>query len=296
MKNYTIDSIVFPNVIAGCWRLNDWNFTKEDTLSYIHENMNRGVHMFDHADIYGGFTCEKLFGEALALEPGLRERLQIVTKCGIKFPHPNRPQNTSHCYDTSASHILYSVEQSLLNFQTDYLDVVLIHRLDYLMDIKEVARVMISLVDQKKVRHFGVSNFLPAQMRALQAHLPFPLVTNQLEINPYNLENFYNGTLEYAQEVGLVTMVWSPLAGGELFKNTKPEVNEALESVRLECNLQSIDEVVYAWLGTHPANIAVIAGSSKIERIEKAIIGTTIHLTPEQWYRIFVAAQGHSIP
>lgn len=297
MKEYQMtNDIVFPNVIAGLWRLNEWQMSANELLEYIHFNVDQGISMFDHADIYGGFTCEQLFGEALALEPGLREKIQIVTKCGIKFAHPNRPENTFHCYDTSATHILYSVEKSLENLQTDYLDVLLIHRLDYLMNYEEVARTMIKLKESGKVRAFGVSNFLPAQMRALQAFLPFKLVTNQLEINPYNLENFFNGTLEYAQETQMVTMVWSPLAGGEIFKNTKPAVNEALEIVRQELSLESIDEVVYAWLYSHPARICCVCGTSKPARILKAISGEAHTLTPEQWYRIFVAAQGHDIP
>lgn len=297
MKHTIVDNNVsISSIIFGLWRLDSWNWSKEELLARIEACIAQGITTFDHADIYGGYTNEARFGEALALKPQLRDQIQLISKCGIKIAHPNRPDQSAHCYDTSKTHILKSVEQSLANLQTSYLDVLLIHRLDYLMDYREVAETMIELRNSGKVKAFGVSNFLPAQTEALQSFLPFPLVMNQIEINPLQLEHFYNGNLEYAQRANMLTLVWSPLAGGNLFQEKHTSILKALEEVRQAVHVKSIDQVVYAWLATHPSKLYPVVGSSRWQRMEEALQGSQITLTPEQWYHIFVAAQGHDIP
>ena len=165
------DDLEFSRIVQGYWRLMDWNISDDELVKLIEEAYELGITTVDHADIYGNFCCEEKFGNALKIRKGLREKLQIVTKCGIKFPSENRPENKSHCYDTSKEHIIKSAERSLKNFNTDYLDVLLIHRVDALLNPEEVAEAFTKLKTQGKVRYFGVSNFLPAQFNMLNSYL-----------------------------------------------------------------------------------------------------------------------------
>ncbi|MGL5978976.1 MAG: aldo/keto reductase [Erysipelotrichaceae bacterium] len=291
-----MEPVKLSSVLHGHWRLKEWNLSTEQLTALVEQCIDAGVTSFDHADIYGGYTCEEMFGRVLAAEPELRSKIQLITKCGIKLVHPNREDNTLHCYDTTRKHILASVETSLKNFQTDYLDVLLIHRLDYLMDYQEVADTFVELYRSGSVRAFGVSNFLPAQIEALQHFLPFPLQFHQIECSPLCLDAFYNGTLELAQRMGMQVMIYSPLGGGRLFSHDEPHIVAALERVKNEMSLETIDEVVYAWLAKHPANLKPIVGSGKWERIARACTGVKQSMSNEQWYDIFVAAQGYDIP
>jgi predicted oxidoreductase len=162
------EDLSFSRIIHGLWRLADWDQPKEDTLSLIQHNIESGITTFDHADIYGSYTCEALFGEALSLQPSLREKMEIVTKCGIVLPSDNRPQHKTHHYNTSKKHILASVENSLQHLKTDYIDLLLIHRPDPFMNGEEVAEAFSQLKEEGKVRHFGVSNFKDHQWNMLQ--------------------------------------------------------------------------------------------------------------------------------
>ena len=169
---------------------------------------------FDHADIYGGYTVEQLFGEALALAPALRAKLQLVTKCGICLTTPNRPAHRVKHYDTSFEHIVSSVENSLQMLHSERIELLLIHRPDALMDADVVAAAFTHLQLQGKVQHFGVSNFSPAQFDLLASR--FPLVTNQIELHPLHLAPLHDGSLDQCQQRRLQPMIWSPLAGGRL--------------------------------------------------------------------------------
>ena len=158
-------------VIAGAWRLADWGWTPQQRLAWIEGNLDLGVTSFDHADIYGGYSVEALFGEALALQPSLRARLQLVGKCGIKLVTPARPAHRVKHYDTSAAHLQASVEQSLRALRTDHLDLLLIHRPDALTDFDELADTFEALRRDGKVRFFGVSNFAPHQLAPLHRRI-----------------------------------------------------------------------------------------------------------------------------
>lgn len=293
------DNLEFSRIVQGYWRLMDWNISDDELVKLIEESYELGITTVDHADIYGNFCCEEKFGNALKIRKGLRERLQIVTKCGIKFPSKNRPENKSHCYDTSKEHIIKSAERSLKNFNTDYLDVLLIHRVDALLNPEEVAEAFTKLKTQGKVRYFGVSNFLPAQFNMLNSYLEDSLVTNQVEISPLCLDSFENGTLDLMLEKRVKPMAWSPLAGGRLFKANDERslrVQKVLNKIKDEVSAKGIDEVVYAWLLMHPSNIVPIVGSGKIDRIKSAIRATEINLSRDQWFEIYVASRGIDIP
>lgn len=293
------DDLEFSRIVHGYWRLMDWNISNRDLVNLIEEVYDLGITTVDHADIYGNFCCEEKFGEALKLKKGLREKLQIVTKCGIKFPSENRPENKSHCYDTSKEHIIKSAERSLKNFNTDYLDVLLIHRVDALLNPEEVAEAFTKLNKDGKVRYFGVSNFLPAQFNMLNSYLDNKLITNQVEISPLCLNAFEDGTLDLMLEKRIKPMAWSPLAGGRLFRGNDERalrVQKVLNKIKEEVNAKDIDEVAYAWLLMHPSKIMPIVGSGKIERIKSAIRATEIKLTRDQWFEIYVASRGVDIP
>ena len=293
------DDLEFSRIVHGYWRLMDWNISDNELVKLIEEVYDLGITTVDHADIYGNFSCEEKFGNALKLKKGLREKLQIVTKCGIKFPSVNRPENKSHCYDTSKEHIINSAERSLKNFNTDYLDLLLIHRVDALLNPEEVAEAFTRLKNQGKVRYFGVSNFLPSQFNMLNSYLDDSLVTNQIEVSPLCLDAFENGTLDLMLEKRVKPMAWSPLAGGRLFKGNDERairVQKALNKIKEEVSANDIDEVAYAWLLMHPSKIMPIVGSGKLDRIKAAIRATEIKLTRDQWFEIYVASRGVDIP
>lgn len=288
----------FSRIIHGLWRLSDWKMSNEEVVKLIEDCLDAGITTFDHADIYGDYTCEKKFGDALALKPALRKQMEIVTKCGIKLVSNNRPGHSIKSYDTSKEHILSSVNQSLKNFQTNYIDVLLIHRPDPFMDPSQVAEAFTQLKQEGKVRYFGVSNFKRSQFKLLQSYLDFPLITNQIELSAYHLENFEDGTLDLCQEEKISPMAWSPLAGGEIF-NSKNErakhLRSKLELIAGDIGAQGIDEVLFAWLLSHPANIMPIVGSGNFERIESAIRALDITLTRDQWFDILQVAMGREI-
>ncbi|MFJ7932380.1 aldo/keto reductase family oxidoreductase [Peribacillus sp. NPDC096448] len=293
------EELSLSRIVHGMWRLADWRISAEEILSLIEYGMERGITTYDHADIYGSYTCEENFGNALSLKPSLRDKMEIVTKCGIVLQSENRPSNKSHHYDTSKSHVIKSVEQSLMNLKTDYIDLLLIHRPDPLMDPAETAEAFNQLKESGKVRNFGVSNFKKPQWDMLQSYLEYPLVTNQLELSAYNLENFEDGTLNLCQEKGVAPMAWSPLAGGSIFEESNEKavrLRKTLEIVKEEIGANGIDEVMYAWLLKHPAKIIPIVGSGKKERLDSAIDSLNLSMEKEQWFNIFTSSMGHDIP
>jgi len=293
------EDLSFSRLIHGYWRLADWNMSTEETLYLIEHCLEQGITTFDHADIYGSYTCEELFGKALALKPNLREKMEIVTKCGIVLKSPNRPHHKSHHYNTSKEHIIQSVEQSLRNFETDYIDVLLIHRPDPFMDPEEVAEAFTKLKEEGKVRYFGVSNFKSHQWNMLESYLDFKLVTNQIELSAYNLENFDDGTLNFCLEKRIPPMAWSPLGGGKVFTSNEEKairLRQTLEKVASEIGTESIDQVLYTWLLTHPAKIMPIIGSGNKERIDRAISSLNLTLNHDQWFEILHSSMGHEVP
>lgn len=285
----------FSSIAAGAWRMADWDMTPQARLTWIEGCLDLGITTFDHADIYGAYTAEALFGEALALKPALRERMQIVSKCGIKLVTPNRPEHRIKSYDTSPEHVIASVDASLKALKIDDLDVLLIHRPDALMDATELAHCFEHLRAVGKVRHFGVSNFTPSQFELL--HKRIPLVTNQIECSPLHLEPFADGTLDQAQSLGLTPMIWSPLAGGQLFSSTDEaavRVRALLE--RLALDMQSnMTAVACAWLMRHPSAPVPVLGSQRLAAYAQAMDALRLKIDRETWYEIWSAGAGKCV-
>lgn len=290
---------IFSPLALGFWRLNSWRLTGNQLLDFIKQCIEKDITTFDHADIYGGYTCEEIFGNALSGQSSLRTKMKIVTKCGIKLVSERRPHHHLKTYDTGKKHIIQSVENSLKALHTDFLDVLLIHRPDPLMNADETAEAFHMLRDSGKVLNFGVSNFLPHQFDLLQSRLSFPLITNQVEASVLCLDPFNNGVLDQCQQYRIRPMAWSPLAGGRLFSSDDPRmqrVRATLEKVAGELGDYNIDQVALAWLLNHPSRIVPVLGTGNTDRIKAAVKALEIRLSKEQWYTIFTASTGTDLP
>jgi predicted oxidoreductase len=282
-------------VVAGCMRLADPSMDTTQRVGWIERCLELGITSFDHADIYGGYTVEALFGEALAASPSLRNRLQIVTKCGIKRVSPRRRGHGINAYDSSREHVLASVDESLRALRTDRIDLLLMHRPDLLMDPDELADTFRSLQAAGKVLAFGVSNHGPAALAML--HRRFPLVTNQLELSPLQMRALADGTLEQCIDLGLRPMVWSPLGGGRLFSGGDEQ------ALRVRALLDELSQryaaspatMAYAWILRHPSRPLPITGSLRIEALREAVAALQIRITSEDWYRVWQASMGHGV-
>lgn len=282
-------------IVAGMWRMTEWDMTPQQRLDFIEQCIALGVTSFDHADIYGGYGVEGLFGEALALKPSLREQIQLVSKCGIKLISGRRPAHTIQHYDTSAAHIVASVENSLKELRTDYLDLLLIHRPDPLMDFDEVAATFQRLRADGKVKEFGVSNFSRHQFETL--HKRIPLATNQVEFSPLHLAPLFDETFDGLQDLAVQPMIWSPLGGGRLF-TAGDEQGERLrlkiKEIADELN-RPFASVVFAWIMQLPCKPVPLTGSGRLESIKVAVEAAQFQLSKPQWFEILRAARGHEV-
>ncbi|MGL5414382.1 MAG: aldo/keto reductase [Clostridium sp.] len=290
------DNLSYSRIIQGFWRLSHWNQTPQETLDFMKECIDLGVTTFDNADIY---LAESLQGEAMKLDKGIRNQIQIVTKCGIKPPIQSlfKGVSTPH-YNSTKKHIIESVDNSLQRLGVDYIDTMLIHRPDFLMDPHEVSEAFTEIKASGKVLEFGVSNFTPSQLDLLTSFYKEPLVTNQIEVSVLKTTSLTDGSLDKALEKRISTMAWSPLAGGRIFKDDCAQalrVRASLNDLKEKYNAESIDQIAYAWLLNHPAKIMPIVGSSKISRVKTAIKALDINLSHEDWYTILEASLGKSV-
>lgn len=292
----TAPPLALSPIVAGAWRLAQWQWSVAERVRWIEQCVELGVTSFDHADIYGAYSVEALFGEAIAQVPALKAKLQIVTKCGIQLAVPARPTTRRKHYDTSTAHIVASAEQSLRALGVDVLDVLLIHRPDPLMDADDVAEAFAQLKQAGKVKAFGVSNFTPEQFALLDARTP--LVTNQIEWHPLRPAPLFDGTLDQAQQLRRRPMIWSPLAGGALFTSDDEAARRTrgmLEAIGAQHGV-SAATVAFAWLLRHPSKPIPVAGSRRIEAMAEAMRATTLRLDAAEWTDIHVAATGREMP
>lgn len=283
-----------PRTVAGVMRWGRWGaqLTTPQLRALTEGCLAAGVTAFDHADIYGDYTEEAAFGRVLAEAPHLRERMALVTKCGIRMVADARPAHRLKSYDASRAHVVASAEASLRALRTDRLDVLLLHRPDSLLDADEVAEAFGELRDAGKVRAFGVSNFTVGQFDLLHSRWP-ELLTNQLEFSLAQLTPLSDGTLDQAQRHRCRPMLWSPLAGGALVDGTG-RLTAKLEAVAQRL-ATTPDVVAYAWLLRHPSRPSVVTGSSQLERITRAKQAESLELDRETWYELLEAARGHEV-
>lgn len=292
-----------PAVSMGCMRIGDMEVPEAEAL--VNRALELGINYFDHADIYGGGRCEELFGQILAGAPRLREQMIVQTKCGICQGY----------YDFSKAHILRSVDDSLKRLQTEYIDVLLLHRPDTLMEPKEINEAFEQLKAAGKVRYFGVSNQNPMQMELLRKYVEQPLIINQLQlsvasagmitagmnVNMTNGESFMHdgSVLEYCRLHDITIQAWSPFQYGffeGVFLNHEkfPELNAVLERIARDKGVTPTG-VAVAWILRHPANMQVVTGSVNPRRLDEIARGADIELTRREWYEIYTSA-GHSLP
>jgi len=274
-------------------------FTTQQHLRLIEECLDYKITTFDHADIYGDYTAEEEFGNALKENPSLRRQMQIITKCGIRRFTPNRPGNKIHSYDTSKEYIIHAAENSLKNFNTDYLDVFLIHRPDPLMNPHEIAEAFTLLKQNGKVLHVGVSNFTLSQMDMMMT--AFEIEFNQVEISVINLEPFHNGTLDKCMQHKIRPMAWGALGSGKLYiENDENEIRNkrilAVAQLLGEKYNATPDQILLAFLLKHPSEIIPIMGSTKINRLKSAYDAVRINIEREEWFMLWRASMGHEVP
>ena len=291
------DRLELSQVVMGCMRIADAGITEKELLALVEACLDMGVTSIDHAPVYGGYTCEKIFGDAvLRKRPELREKMQLITKAGIVCP--GHEGNRTIYYNSTKAEILKEMDQSLEKLGTDHVDLLLIHRPDPLADPAETADALETVVKEGKALHVGVSNFMPSQTAMLQSCLSIPLVTNQVELSVKNTENFFNGVVDDAFTRRIPLMVWSPLCGGEVVFSQE-EKFARLRSVLTEIAEEhgaSMDEVMYAWLFRHPVRIAALTGTMNVNRIRAAADAADLELSYDEWYRILEASRGFSVP
>lgn len=293
------DNLKISPLVHGHWRLLDWNMSNQELLKLTQKLIDLGITTFDHADIYGNYNCEKLFGNALAIKKGLRNDIQIITKCGIKPVSDKFPERQISYYDYNFEYIISSVNNSLTNFRTDYIDLLLLHRPSPFFNPEEVAKAFSFLKQSGKVLHFGVSNFNPQQYEMLNSYLNYDLATNQVEISPFCLENFDNGNMDFFLDKRIKPLAWSPLAGGKIINpegEKEQRIFNSLTEIANELDVDSIDKIIYSWLLKHPAHIIPIIGSGKISRIKNAVESLNIDMSIEQWLKIYIASVGKQLP
>ena len=283
----------------GCWRLagSEGGSRHDDAIGIaaVRAAYDAGYTLFDNADIYGRGECERIFGKAMRDTPGMRQRIVLATKCGICPPWDGR----THCYDSSSAYIIASVEGSLKRIGTDSVDLLMIHRPDFLGDPADIAAAFAQLRAQGKVREFGVSNFRPSQFTALQKHCPMPLIANQVEVNLAALACLDDGTLDQCLAERITPMAWSPLAKGILLAAAQDERTQKLQSLLAKLAAEKSATpaaIALAWLLRHPSRMQPIIGSVKPERIREAIRADAIELTRGEWYELLTAARGTPLP
>jgi predicted oxidoreductase len=279
--------------IYGFWRWEDISATGAATMEKIVNHcLEHGINTFDHADIYGGYQCEELFGNVLSKRSFKREEVVLFTKCGVKIPHFSRPETRIKYCDTSAEHVLKSIDNSLKKLRTDYIDIFLLDHLDPLSNLEEAALTLERLRGSGKIRNIGVANFSVFQHQLLASYLHVPIVTNHIELNILNTTALDNGQLDYIKQRYMRPVATAPLAGGRIENGTDPlavRVHYKLEELSKKFNAH-IESIAVAWLiklGALP-----LIGTTSEQRIKNIINAFDVDLDRQDWYELYHASRG----
>lgn len=292
-----------PVLAVGCMRIN--GLSKTDAENFVQTALDNGANFFDHADIYGGGTCEEIFADAIHMNNTVREKIILQSKCGIR----------KGMFDFSKEHILEAVDGSLKRLKTDYLDVLLLHRPDALVEPEEVAEAFDKLYSSGKVRNFGVSNQNPMQIRLLQKFLNQPIIANQLQLSITNSTMISAGihvnmldepavsrdgsVLDFCRLNDITIQPWSPFQygffEGVFLGNEKfPELNARIDEIAAKYEVSNTT-IALAWILRHPAHMQPVTGTMNPERLKDCIKAADVYLTREEWYEIYRAA-GNILP
>jgi predicted oxidoreductase len=286
-------------MVYGTWRMLDDQPSLQDINRRLNRCVELGITTLDTAEIYGGYRVEEALGGAMALSPGLRDQLAIVTKAGIYVPNDLSPQRRVGFYDASAARLRTSVERSLRLLGCEQVELFLVHRPDWLTGIEDTAQGLNQLLQEGKIRKAGVSNYSASQFAALSSFMREPLFTNQVEFHLLRMDPMVDGSFDQCQQHRVRPMAWSPLAGGRLFDLNEPA---AVRLARVAASLSpkyggaTLEQLAYAWVMAHPSLPYPVIGTNRIERIESAVKALSIRLEREDWFALWVAAQGHNIP
>ena len=283
-------SLVIGTMTWGLWG-NALN--TNEMINRIEGAIELGLNRFDHADIYGDYTTESEFGVALQQSNVARQNIELITKCGIQMTK-GRPNRVKH-YQYDSQYIIESAERSLKNLGTDYLDLFLLHRPSPLIDTEEVGFAVATLLDQGKIKSFGLSNFLPHQVDSIMRFAP--VEANQVQCSITHTDAMYDGTLDQAKQLNVEPMAWSPL--GSLFKNVQdPSVARIRESAvdLLDKYDTDLAGLALAFLAKHPSKISPVVGTTKLDRLADAKKGFETELELEDWFILLEAAKGARVP
>ncbi|WP_138432715.1 aldo/keto reductase [Winogradskyella algicola] len=285
----------YSRLIAGTMTWGSWGkqLSKRDMADLMHHCLSNNITTFDHADIYGAYTTEADFGKAFADSGIKREDIQLISKCGIQYLADSRNNKVKH-YDYSKDYIIWSVEESLKNLETEYLDLLLLHRPSPLMVAEEIAEAITILKKEGKIRDFGVSNFTPSQMEMIGLRMDIDV--NQIEFSLTQHKSMHDGTLDYMKTCGIKPMAWSPL--GSVFREDNEQtrrIHKQLGELMDKYNATE-DQLLLAWIMKHPAGIHPVVGTTNKTRLKQAVEASKIDLELEDWFLILVASQGHKVP
>jgi Predicted oxidoreductase len=305
MKKLTLgkSNLQVPNIAVGCMRINGIEFKKAE--EFVQRSLELGANFFDHADIYGGGECEKIFAEAIHMTPQVRDNIILQSKCGIR----------QGMFDFSKEHILNSVDGILKRLNTEYLDVLLLHRPDALVEPEEVAEAFDVLEQSGKVKYFGVSNQKPMQIKLLQKYVKQPIIANQLQLSVTNSTMISNGLevnmftdnavdrdgsiLDFCRLNDITIQPWSPFQygffEGVFLDNDKfPELNHTINHIAEKYNVTNTT-IAIAWLLRHPAHMQPVTGTMNVNRLDDICKASELYLTREEWYQIYISA-GNKLP
>lgn len=285
----------YSRIIAGCMSWGYWGkeLSTEEMIAQIHTTLEAGITTFDHADIYGDYTTEERFGKAFSKSGVERESIQLISKCGIQYVGKTRDNTIKH-YNYSKDYIVWSAEKSLKELQTDYLDLLLLHRPSPLMHPEEIALAVNQLKEEGKILDFGVSNFTPSQVELIESKTPISV--NQIEFSLTQHSAMHNGSLDQMKTKGITPMSWSPL--GSIFREeneANTRVKAVLEKLTKKYNATE-DQLLLKWVLEHPSGVHPVIGTTNPERIKKAVEVVDMNLELEDWFEMLVAYQGHKVP
>ena len=308
MSSREIGRLALPNgrslsrMAYGVWRLSEAQDSSVNAnLARIDTCLAQGITTFDHADIYGDYSCEELFGQAIKARPSLKDQIEIVTKTDIMLLSGKWPDTRVKHYDTSPAHVTASVDRSLSRIGVDVIDLLLIHRPDPLMDAQALGTCLDGLIDSGKMRGVGVSNFMPWDVDLLQSCMKHKLQTNQIELSLLSTAPFTNGQIAHAQQHRMPVMAWSPLGGGRLHSQAN---TPATAAARLTPKLKQLAQtagtdttaVAMSWLMHHPVGVLPVMGSNQLERIAQFGAAARVPMDRQTWYELYELANGHEVP
>jgi predicted oxidoreductase len=289
-------SVQLSTIIAGVmnWGVWDKNLNIKEFTHLINLFIENGITTFDHADIYGGYTTEASFGKALSESKINREKIQLITKCGIQYISENRPDNRIKHYEYSKDYIIWSAENSLKNLQTDYLDVFLLHRPSPLMQADEIAEAVSKLKADGKIKSFGVSNFTPFQIELLRQKTEISF--NQVQFSATHHEAMIDGSLDYMQIHNIKPMAWNPL--GTVFRENTDQtfrLRQLLAKLVEKYHIGS-DIILLAWIMQHPAGVLPVVGTVNSGRIQQLMKAKSLVLDKQDWFAIWTESMGNKVP